>query len=158
MSNLETTKNPNATPAESNPLSPVKSQRSAATILVVDDHTPLLGYPRASRFGGLRWLASPQIARAERPDLIVSDIGIAAALLPFEADGRIAVESFQNHLHPTQRPSLDRTVELERLALRDAHRLEFRIYTGNDLGINVIEYGSDYLLGLAVCAREIRGT
>ncbi len=50
--------------------------------------------------------------------------------------------------------SLDRLTELGRLALRDAHRPEFRIYTGNDLGINMIEYGSDYLLGLATFAPE----
>jgi dihydrodipicolinate synthase/N-acetylneuraminate lyase len=50
--------------------------------------------------------------------------------------------------------SLDRMVELGRLALRDAHRPEFQIYTGNDLGINMIEYGSDYLLGLATLAPE----
>ena len=50
--------------------------------------------------------------------------------------------------------SLDRLVELERLALRDIHRPDFRIYTGNDLGINMIEYGSDYLLGLATFAPE----
>ena len=50
--------------------------------------------------------------------------------------------------------SLDRMVELGRLALRDAVRPEFRIYTGNDLGINMIEYGSDYLLVLATFAPE----
>src|ERR1017187_1871433 len=50
--------------------------------------------------------------------------------------------------------SLHRLVELERLSLRDAHRPDFRIYTGNDLGINMIEYGSDYLLGLAAFAPE----
>jgi dihydrodipicolinate synthase/N-acetylneuraminate lyase len=50
--------------------------------------------------------------------------------------------------------SLDRMVELGRLALRDAHRPDFQIYTGNDLGINMIEYGSDYLLGLATFAPE----
>src|ERR1700687_1236207 len=50
--------------------------------------------------------------------------------------------------------SRDRMVELERLALRDAPRPEFQIYTGNDLGINMIEYGSDYLLGLATFAPE----
>src|ERR1700675_2687826 len=50
--------------------------------------------------------------------------------------------------------SLDRIVELERLALRDARRRDFCIYTGNDLGINMIEYGSDYLLGLATFAPE----
>jgi dihydrodipicolinate synthase/N-acetylneuraminate lyase len=50
--------------------------------------------------------------------------------------------------------SLNRLLELERLALRDACRPDFRIYTGNDLGINMIEYGSDYLLGLAAFAPE----
>jgi dihydrodipicolinate synthase/N-acetylneuraminate lyase len=50
--------------------------------------------------------------------------------------------------------SLDRLIEIKRLALRDAHRPDFRIYTGNDLGINMIEYGSDYLLGLASFAPE----
>jgi 4-hydroxy-tetrahydrodipicolinate synthase len=50
--------------------------------------------------------------------------------------------------------SLDRLTELGRLAIRDAHRRDFRIYTGNDLGINMIEYGSDYLLGLAAFAPE----
>lgn len=50
--------------------------------------------------------------------------------------------------------SLDRLVELDRLAVRDAIRPDFRIYTGNDLGINMIEYGSDYLLGLATFAPE----
>jgi dihydrodipicolinate synthase/N-acetylneuraminate lyase len=50
--------------------------------------------------------------------------------------------------------SLDRLKELERLAVRDARRPDFRIYTGNDLGINMIEYGSDYLLGLATFAPE----
>jgi len=50
--------------------------------------------------------------------------------------------------------SLDRIIELGRLALRDAHRPDFRIYTGNDLGIDMIEYGSDYLLGLATFAPE----
>jgi 4-hydroxy-tetrahydrodipicolinate synthase len=50
--------------------------------------------------------------------------------------------------------SLNGLIELERLAVRDAHRPDFRIYTGNDLGINMIEYGSDYLLGLATFAPE----
>jgi len=50
--------------------------------------------------------------------------------------------------------SLDRIKELERLALRDQVRPEFTIYTGNDLAIDMIEYGSDYLLGLATFAPE----
>jgi 4-hydroxy-tetrahydrodipicolinate synthase len=50
--------------------------------------------------------------------------------------------------------SLNRVAELERLTLRDRYRPDFRIYTGNDLGVNMIEYGSDYLLGLAAFAPE----
>ena len=45
--------------------------------------------------------------------------------------------------------SLDRVRELERLATRDRIRPDFQVFTGNDLGLDMIEYGSDYLLGLA---------
>jgi len=53
------------------------------------------------------------------------------------------------HIKGMKHSSLDRVIELERLALRDRVRPEFKIFTGNDLGIDMIEYGSDYLLGLA---------
>lgn len=45
--------------------------------------------------------------------------------------------------------SLDRQLELQRLKIRDRVRPGFKIFTGNDLGIDMVEYGSDYLLGLA---------
>jgi 4-hydroxy-tetrahydrodipicolinate synthase len=50
--------------------------------------------------------------------------------------------------------SLSKLQELRRLELRDQLRPEFRIYTGNDLGIDMVEYGSDYLLGLATFCPE----
>jgi 4-hydroxy-tetrahydrodipicolinate synthase len=50
--------------------------------------------------------------------------------------------------------SLDRLQELRRLELREKYRPEFQILTGNDLAIDMIEYGSDYLLGLATFAPE----
>ena len=50
--------------------------------------------------------------------------------------------------------SLNRVLELNRLCLRGTHRPDFRVYTGNDLGIDMTEYGSDYLLGLATFAPE----
>jgi dihydrodipicolinate synthase/N-acetylneuraminate lyase len=50
--------------------------------------------------------------------------------------------------------SLDRLQELRRLELREKYRPDFRILTGNDLAIDMIEYGSDYLLGLAAFAPE----
>ncbi len=51
--------------------------------------------------------------------------------------------------------SLDRGIELQRLALRDRERPDFRIFTGNDLAIDMTEYGSDYLLGLAAFCPEL---
>jgi dihydrodipicolinate synthase/N-acetylneuraminate lyase len=45
--------------------------------------------------------------------------------------------------------SLSRPMEWERLACRDRDRPDFRIYTGNDLAIDMIQWGSDYLLGLS---------
>ena len=45
--------------------------------------------------------------------------------------------------------SLNRATELQRLELRDKVRPDFVIYTGNDLAADMIEYGSDYLLGLS---------
>ena len=48
--------------------------------------------------------------------------------------------------------SLRRDVELRRLRLRDRVRPQFRVYTGNDLAIDMVAYGSDYLLGLSTFA------
>ena len=45
--------------------------------------------------------------------------------------------------------SLRREAEWARLQTRDLRRPDFRVYTGNDLAIDMIMYGSDYLLGLA---------
>jgi dihydrodipicolinate synthase/N-acetylneuraminate lyase len=50
--------------------------------------------------------------------------------------------------------SLDRAQEWERLAVRDGVRPDFLVLTGNDLAIDMIQYGSDYLLGLAAFAPD----
>lgn len=50
--------------------------------------------------------------------------------------------------------SLQRVPEWERLALRDEVRPDFNVYTGNDLAIDMVMYGSDYLLGLSAFAPE----
>jgi len=50
--------------------------------------------------------------------------------------------------------SLQRGAELDRLALRDARRPGFSVMTGNDLAIDLVCYGSDYLLGLATFAPD----
>jgi dihydrodipicolinate synthase/N-acetylneuraminate lyase len=51
--------------------------------------------------------------------------------------------------------SLRREAEWRRLDLRDAHRPDFRVFTGNDLAIDMVMYGSDYLLGLATFAPDL---
>ncbi len=50
--------------------------------------------------------------------------------------------------------SLDRSLEWERLAARDERRPDFRLLTGNDLAIDMVRWGSDYLLGLSTFAPE----
>ena len=54
--------------------------------------------------------------------------------------------------------SLDRIAEWERLALRDRVRPDFSVYTGNDLAIDMVMYGSDYLLGLSTFAPDAFAT
>lgn len=50
--------------------------------------------------------------------------------------------------------SLRRDLEWPRLAVRDRIRPDFKVYTGNDLAIDMVMYGSDYLLGLSTMAPD----
>lgn len=50
--------------------------------------------------------------------------------------------------------SLDRQAEWDRLAIRDAVRPDFMVLTGNDLAVDMVMYGSDYLLGLGTFAPD----
>ena len=50
--------------------------------------------------------------------------------------------------------SLSRRLEWDRLALRDRVRPGFHVFTGNDLAIDIVRYGSDWLLGLSTAAPE----
>jgi dihydrodipicolinate synthase/N-acetylneuraminate lyase len=88
----------------------------------------------------------------------------ADGALAFELSPRFAphgeiwdAETFQRllaipELRGAKHSSLDRALELERLATRDQLRPAWRVYTGNDLGIDLVACGSDYLLGLATFA------
>ncbi len=51
--------------------------------------------------------------------------------------------------------SFHREPEWERLQLRDKNRPDFTVYTGNDFAIDMIMYGSDYLLGLSTFAPDL---
>lgn len=50
--------------------------------------------------------------------------------------------------------SLSRELEWQRLELRDRVRPDFKILTGNDLAVDLVMYGSDYLLGLSAFSPE----
>lgn len=50
--------------------------------------------------------------------------------------------------------SLRRELEWERLELRNSVRPDFHVFTGNDLAIDMVMYGSDYLLGLSTFAPD----
>ncbi len=51
--------------------------------------------------------------------------------------------------------SLSRDLEWQRLCLRDEVRPDFQVLTGNDLAIEMVMYGSDYLLGLSTFAPDV---
>lgn len=110
-------------------------------------------------------------ALAERAESDVLDVYTRVAeaggpLLAFELGtmfapfGRIYSEDFFQRLLGVEaftglkHSSLDRACEWRRLEIRDRERPDFRIYTGNDLAIDMVFYGSDYLLGLSAFAVE----
>src|SRR5262245_44245128 len=51
--------------------------------------------------------------------------------------------------------SLEREPEWDRLRMRNAERPDFLVLTGNDLAIDMVMYGSDYLLGLSTFAPDL---
>lgn len=51
--------------------------------------------------------------------------------------------------------SLDRSLEWQRLNWRNQVRPDFMVLTGNDLAIDMVMYGSDYLLGLSSFAPDL---
>ena len=98
----------------------------------------------------------------------VARIGTLARRLPafigfelstaFHPAGRIlALTAYRDLLHipncvGAKHSSLSRRLEWERLAVRDRERPAFHVYTGNDLAIDMVRSGSDWLLGLSTAA------
>src|SRR5256885_17262604 len=76
-----------------------------------------------------------EITRRKKPGRKVE--GIAAALLPFETDGQVAVEAFQNHLRATQRAGLMNAVNMDTgyvNFLSESEKLEVLGWTREALG------------------------
>lgn len=51
--------------------------------------------------------------------------------------------------------SLSRDLEWQRIVFRNETRPDFKVFTGNDLAIDMVIYGSDYLLGLSTFAPDL---
>src|ERR1044072_670316 len=76
--------------------------------------------------------------------------GIAAALLPFEADGRVAVEAFQRHLVATQRAGLMNAVNMDTgyaNYLSDAEKRDVLRWTREAMGPGVKFVAGAYVEG-----------
>ena len=119
------------------------------------------GTPVIFQSYGLTNLAEPEIVTAyaalarECGRFIVFELGKMFA--PF---GKIySLETFAEIMSLPQcvgakHSSLDRNLEWQRLILRNEKKPNFKIYTGNDLAIDMVMYGSDYLLGLSTFAPD----
>ena len=59
------------------------------------------------------------------------------------------------HCVGAKHSSFERSPEWRRLALRDRFRPDFRLMTGNDFAIDMVMWGSDYLLGLSTFAPDL---
>jgi dihydrodipicolinate synthase/N-acetylneuraminate lyase len=105
--------------------------------------------------GDDRWVASLQALGAELDEFIGFELG--TMFVPY---GRIpSLDAYQALVEipsctGAKHSSLSRQLEWDRLAVRDAVRPDFRVFTGNDLAIDMVRYGSDYLLGLSTFAPE----
>ena len=135
-------------------------------VQLLDDTTRLrvldVGTPIVFPSHGLSELAEPQWVSAHAELARHCDRFLAFELGPmFVPYGRIySLDAYAGLMEipsciGAKHSSLDRRPEWERLALRDRRRPDFLVLTGNDLGINMVMYGSDYLLGLSTFAPDL---
>jgi dihydrodipicolinate synthase/N-acetylneuraminate lyase len=120
------------------------------------------GTPVIFQSHGLTALPEPEIIAAyeqigQRSGPFIA-FELSTAFAPF---GKIySLETYRGLMGVTacrgaKHSSLHRLPEWERIRLRDIVRPDFRVYTGNDLAIDMVVYGSDYLLGLSTFAPDL---
>ncbi|MGH2474723.1 MAG: dihydrodipicolinate synthase family protein, partial [Candidatus Limnocylindrales bacterium] len=130
----------------------------AACLEVADSGGVPIVFPSA----GLAALADGEVApaHAEISGAVDRILGFELGV-QFHPDGRIwTLEAYGEVLEVTgvvgaKHSSLRREPEWARLALRDARRPDFLVLTGNDLAIDMVRWGSDYLLGLSAFAPAV---
>ena len=117
------------------------------------------GVPIVFPSAGLTGLADGEVApaHAEIAGAVDRILGFELGM-QFHPDGRIwTLETYGEvpqvpGVVGAKHSSLRREPEWARLALRDARRPDFLVLTGNDLAIDMVRWGSDYLLGLSAFA------
>ena len=101
------------------------------------------------------WVAAHRAIAAQVDRFIGFELG--AMFVPY---GRIvSLDAYRELMGIPQcigakHSSLSRELEWDRLTARDALRSDFKVFTGNDLAIDMVMYGSDYLLGLSTFGPE----
>ena len=122
-------------------------------------------------FGGTPIIFQSYGLTSQKPQAIVqsyAEIGeIAPKFIAFELGMMFAsfgkiydLETYQGLLSIEQclgakHSSLNRELEWQRIILRNEIRPDFMVLTGNDLAIDMVMYGSDYLLGLSTFAPDL---
>ncbi|MDX2163389.1 MAG: dihydrodipicolinate synthase family protein [bacterium] len=99
--------------------------------------------------------AYQQIAR-ETEQFIAFELGTMFA--PFGKIYTLDVYTALMHIPQcsgAKHSSLNRRQEWDRLVLRNQQRPDFKVYTGNDLAVDMVMYGSDYLLGITTFAPDL---
>lgn len=101
------------------------------------------------------WIEAHRAIAARLNEFIGFELG--AMFVPY---GRIpSLDAYRELMQIPQcigakHSSLSRCLEWDRLQVRDELRADFKVFTGNDLAIDMVMYGSDYLLGLSTFAPE----
>ncbi len=103
-----------------------------------------------------RWVQAHQTFGAAADRFIAFELGPMfvpyGRIWPLEAyEALLAVESCVGAKHS----SLHRQPEWDRIEVRDRLRSDFMVLTGNDLAIDMVMWGSDYLLGISTFAPDL---
>ncbi len=128
----------------------------------IDDIQKRGGTPVIFQSFGLTQQGDPEIVESYRQLASCCDrfVGFELGTM-FAPFGQIYRESVYRGLMAipqclgAKHSSLRRDLEWQRLAWRDEVRPDFLVLTGNDLAIDMVMYGSDYLLGLSSFAPDL---
>ena len=141
---------------------PGSAFQSGAYVRQMEAISKMGGIPVVCQSYGLTGLGDEELIQAYIdlgkvvPKFIAFELGTMFA--PFGRIYSLEVYSELLKIGPcmgAKHSSLSRELEWQRLQLRDQLRPDFHVFTGNDLAIDMVMYGSDYLLGLSTFAPRV---